>query len=156
MENKNAMAFDEAIEAIKQIRENDMKQISEFMEKNKLIEPILEELENNEKFKLKHAYIAASLQISYLTQLLYDDEESFKDAVLKSDKLTVERIIPSITPRIVNGEIIEEDKDIAQLSVGELMLATSSLIDNIFWKADLNMYSELKTLEEVSKNEVAE
>lgn len=147
----NEMA-DPVFKKITETTEND-KQIAEVAVKkiSELLKGLLDEVDD---FTVKHAFLALSRSMGYLTQAFTNSPEEFEEEMDKANALAVEKMMPSIMPKMQDGKIIEEDFDMNDLSLKRILMALSCAVDYTFWRNELAHYSEIRKQEEAnSKNQ---
>lgn len=133
------MINDKIVDEIQETLDNDTRIVSEFSSKN-IIDPLLEEIMKHEEFNIKHGFLSLAKAMVFLTRTYYNTDEEFDSDYKKAQDVAINRIINSITPKVENGEIVEENYDLENLSIRRLMLAFASSIDYTFWKLEVNSY----------------
>lgn len=147
MDLQNDPVFDKMTEVAKQ----DKLICDDFV--NKTVELLKSELENKDNhFNVKHGFLSLSKSIIALAQSLCDNEEHYNEELIKAQSVVIDRVMPSILPKIDGEKIIEEDYDMENLSIRRLMLSVGTLIDYIFWRSELSNYQ--KTRSELEKESV--
>lgn len=111
-----------------------------------------EYLDNKEDFTVKHAFLALSRSMGYLTKVFTNSPEEFDMEMEKANKLAVEKMMPSIMPKMQDGKIIEENFDMEDLSLRRVLMALSCAVDYTFWKNELAHYSKIRSQEEAVSN----
>ena len=111
-----------------------------------IVESIKNRLVNKEDdFSLRHAYKTLSKVLVLLTQGLCESEEHFHKEIAIAQNVAIDKIVTSIFPKQdENGNILEEDFDMENLSVRRVMLALGTAIDYVIWRQDLANYSNMR------------
>lgn len=149
--NTNEMT-DPVFKKISDTTENDKVIAEQVVQKiSALLKESLDEIED---FTVKHAFLALSRSMGYLTQVFTENPEEFAEEMDKANFLAVEKMMPSIMPKMQDGKIIEEDFDKDDLSLKRILMALSCAVDYTFWRNELAHYSEMRNQEEAgSKNQ---
>ena len=153
IKEKGQLQEDAILEQIKEDRIKDCQMIEEFLDK---IAPVIREALEDEQsgFNLKHAFLALSRAQILLSQSYCDSPEHFKSETEKAEKNAIEKVIPSLMPKMEGDKIIEENYDMENLSLRRVIMTLASALDYAFWKTDVKAYTDLRNAaEEKEKQE---
>ncbi len=145
MENKKAKTIkkDKIFEEVQKISKKDNEIMSPALEK--ILKVISDELDTDNEFTIRQGYIALSKALVYISQALCDNEEFFKTEVEASQKIALDKIIPSMLPNIKDGKIIDENYDKEDLSVRRMMMAIAQAGEYIIWRMLVSNVQDLET-----------
>lgn len=141
---ENNLQNDIVFEKIAEITQQDKVITQNFVDKT--VELLKEELENPENnFNIKHGFLGLSKAIIALTQSLCDNEEHYNNELSKAQAVAIDRMMPSILPKVEDDKIVEDNYDMDNLSIRRLMMMIGTAMDYIFWRAELSNYSETRS-----------
>ncbi len=145
MENKKVKTIkkDKIFEEVQKISKKDNEIMSPALEK--ILKVISDELDTDNEFTIRQGYIALSKALVYISQALCDNEEFFKTEVEASQKIALDKIIPSMLPNIKDGKIIDENYDKEDLSVRRMMMAIAQAGEYIIWRMLVSNVQDLET-----------
>lgn len=146
---ENNLQNDPAMDKIKEITEQDRIIVDGAV--GTILDHLKDKLENDKEFTLKHGYLTCAKALIYLSQALCDSEEQFQAELAAAQGVAIDRVMPSVLPKIEDGKIVEEGYDLENLSVRRLMMTMGTAIDYIFWRNEVSKYSE--TREDLEKEE---
>lgn len=134
MKNKNAKTIkkDKVFEEVQDISKKDNEIMAPVLEK--ILKVISDELDVDNEFTVRQGYIALSKALVYVSQALCENEEFFKKEVDASQKIALEKIIPSMLPLIKDGKIVDENYDKEDLSIRRMMMALAQAGEYIIWR----------------------
>ena len=134
MKNKNAKTIkkDKVFEEVQDISKKDNEIMAPVLEK--ILKVISDELDADDEFTVRQGYIALSKALVYISQALCENEEFFKKEVDASQKIALEKIIPSMLPLIKDGKIVDENYDKEDLSIRRMMMALAQAGEYIIWR----------------------
>jgi len=134
LKNKNAKTIkkDKVFEEVQDISKKDNEIMAPVLEK--ILKVISDELDVDNEFTVRQGYIALSKALVYVSQALCENEEFFKKEVDASQKIALEKIIPSMLPLIKDGKIVDENYDKEDLSVRRMMMALAQAGEYIIWR----------------------
>lgn len=141
MEGTN-LQNDPVMDKIKVITEQDREIVDEAV--GTILEHLKSKLDKQENFTLKHGYLTCAKAMIYLSQALCDSEEEFEAELNAAQVVAIDRVMPSILPKIEDGKIVEEGYDLENLSVRRLMMTMGTTVDYIFWRNEISKYSETR------------
>jgi len=134
LKNKNAKTIkkDKVFEEVQDISKKDNEIMAPVLEK--ILKVISDELDVDNEFTVRQGYIALSKALVYVSQALCENEEFFKKEVDASQKIALEKIIPSMLPLIKDGKIVDENYDKEDLSIRRMMMALAQAGEYIIWR----------------------
>ena len=133
--------FDPVIDYLKELQIRDAKIADPFIQE--MLDMIKDKLENVDGFETKHAYIALSRTIAFVTQTMCKDQDEFLAELNSARRIVDNKIFPAIIPADENGNL-PEGFDNEDLSIRRLMLLVPNFIDALFWKVDMSNYQEIR------------
>lgn len=138
----NTLQNDPAFEKVREMTVKDAEISKEFVDK--ALDLLKEQFDNKEEFTIKHGFLGLSKLIIALTQSLCENEEQYHYEMIKAQDIVTNKVMPSILPKIEDGEVVKNNYDMEDLSIRRIMMTTGTIIDYVLWRNDMSSYSAVR------------